>query len=193
MRLDYGRNFKFLRIVGCCIATLIVYRMSAIAIAYQPGMMNPVSLSDLCVLALSTIIVFYCLTAYWRVEFRPDQVVSEYGFPLWRNSKSYRSIKNIEFKVDFIEVKNGPDKAYIRVDLSVHGRERPYPVCSLYQARGSMFFMEDYFKKRHNTEILKFKSDANRLRCLYPQTTITLDEKVASFYESMTSEVFPWN
>lgn len=191
MTLHYGKDFAILRVVGGCIGVALIYKLYSIVSAYQPGMMNPVSLGDVLVLSISFFIVFYCLTMYWRVVLRADKVVSEYGFPLWRKQKVFTPVKSIDFKVDFIEVKNGPDQAYISVDLSVDGRDRPYPVCSLHQVRKSLF-MKAHFKKKHHDECFMFKRDVNRLKALYPSIPITLDEKIVDFYEYLTSEAFPW-
>lgn len=79
--------------------------------SYQPGMMNPFSVGDMIALAFSSPNVFYCLTMFWRTELRIDRVISQYGFPLWRKTYTYTGIMSIDFKVGFIEVKNGPDKA----------------------------------------------------------------------------------
>lgn len=192
MKLDYGKDFKILRLMGIFIGTMLCFRLYSRLSDYHPGMMNPFSVGDIIVLSLSSLLAFYFLTLYWRLELRPDKVISTYGFPLWRKTKLYTDIKSIDFKVDFIEVKNGPSKAYISVNLSVDGRSRPYPAFSLYQVRDSMFFLKDHFHKKHNDELLKFKSDVNKLRYLYPKVPITLDQKVESFYKYLTSEEFPW-
>lgn len=192
MKLDYGKDFTILRITGFFIGAMICYRVYSRLSAYHAGMMNPFSVGDVITLSLSLLIVFYCLTMYWRIELRADSVVSEYGFPLLKKTKKYTGIKSIDFKVDFIEVKNGPDKAYLSVNLSVDGRDRPYPAFSLHQVRDSMFFLKAHFQKKHNDELFKFKNDVTKLRHLYPKIPITLDQKVEAFYAALTSEIFPW-
>lgn len=191
MNLNYGNDFTILRVVGAFIGIALCYKVYSILSAYQPGMMSPVSAGDVIVFALSFLIVIYCLTMYWRVELDSDHVVSDYGFILWRKKKIYQSVKSIDFTVDFIEVKNGPSKAYISVNLSIDGRTRAYPVCRLDQVRKSLF-MKVYFQKKFDEELLTFKADVNTLRNIYPKIPITLDQKVVPFYESLTSEVFPW-
>lgn len=191
MNLNYGKDFTILRVVGSSIGVALGYKIYSIFSAYQPGMMSPVSIGDVIVFALSFLIVIYCLTMHWCVELGSDKVVSSYGFLLWKSKKTYKNFKSIDFKVDFIEVKNGPSKAYVSVSLSIVGRARSYPICRLDQVRKSLF-MKAYFQKKHDNEFLKFKADVNTLRSLYPKIPITVDQKVVSFYESLTSEDFPW-
>jgi hypothetical protein len=192
MKLDYGKDFRILRLMGLFIGTMLCFRLYSRLSEYHTGMMNPFSVGDIIALSLSSLLALYFLTLYWRLELRPNKVISTYGFPLWRRTKLYTGIKSIDFKVDFIEVKDGPSKAYISVNLSVDGRSRPYPAFSLYQVRDSMFFLKEYFHKKHNNEFLKFKGHVNKLRYLYPKVPITLDQKVESFYKYLTSEDFPW-
>jgi hypothetical protein len=191
MKLNFGSDFTILRVVGVFISLMIVHRVYEIMQSYSPGSMAVLSPVDILILFISIFIVIYCFTMYWKVELIHDSIVSSYGFCLWHKKKAYQNISQIKFEVNFIEVKNGPDKAYISVTIKPEKRDRPYPVCSLYQLRHSLLF-KSHYKKKHAHQIRQFQNDVDRLVALYPNIPITIDEKVPDFYQSITSESFRW-
>lgn len=117
MKLNFGSDFTILRVVGVFISLMIVHRVYEIMQSYSPGSMAVLSPVDILILFISIFIVIYCFTMYWKVELIHDSIVSSYGFCLWHKKKAYQNISQIKFEVNFIEVKNGPDKAYISVTI----------------------------------------------------------------------------
>lgn len=191
MNLDYGKDFTIVRVVGVFIACMVLYRAYELYESYLPGSHTVISTGQAISLIISVIIVIYCFTMYWRVEFCYDRIITNYGSWFWRKQKVFTPILNIQVKVDFVEVKNGPDRAYISVCVQPDGRDRPYPAASLYQLRNSLF-MKSHYVKKHQEEILKFQSDMDRLVSLYPDVPMVLDDKVVDFYSAITSQAFRW-
>ncbi len=192
MHLNYGNDFTILRVVGGFICSLIAYRLYGVVSSYQSGAMFDLTAGSIISLLVSAIILIYCFTAYWKVDLKSNGIVSSYGCWFWHKQKSFSDVVNIQFKLDFIEVKNGPDKAYISVNVKPESRDRPYPVCSLYQLRESIV-LPSFYKDKHAKEIRQFKADVDELISLYPTTPIEIDEKVPAFYKSISSEDFRWN
>lgn len=191
MKLDYGKEFMILRVVGVFISSMIVAKGYGLYSDYQPGSMFTFSAGAVFGLFMGILIVLFCFTMYWRIELNARQVISNYGFLLLHKRRVFEGIESIEFKVAFIEVKNGPDKAYINVLVKVVGRDRSYPVCALYQLRESIL-MPDYYKKKHQKEIDQFDSEVQQLLGLYPNIGRSVDDKVPAFYEDVTGQKFVW-
>ncbi len=191
MHLNFGKDFTALRVFGGFIATLLLFELYGIYSDYHPGMMRVMTTGQMITLPISGLITLYLFTVYWRIELKHNAIHSHYGFALLHREKIFQPIEHIHFQVEFIEVKNGPDVAYISVVIKPSKRDRPYPVAALHQVRKSII-MQDHYVKKHHREIQDFNRQVTRLLALYPSIPVQVDDKVADFYGHITSREFPW-
>ncbi len=191
MHLNFGKDFVILRVVGLFIGSMLAIKVYEIYRDYHPGAMSIASTGEVLSLLAGLFIVGFSFTFSWKLDLSTRGVLSTYGFLLWHKEKLYTTLEYIRFKLDFIEVKNGPDKAYISVELKPAGRDRSYPICSLYQESKSIIW-QSYYTRKHREEIKAFKVNVNRLLELYPGLPIDVDDKIPAFYEAITSDGFNW-
>ncbi len=189
MQLDFGKHFTVLRVFGVFVSLLLAFKVYGYISDYHPGAMNQFGPGKIFGLTVGLLVICYCFTMYWRIELKANSIVSHYGFALLRRTKVFTGIKSIQFKIDFTEVKNGPDQAYIHVLLEVDGRDRPYSMFSLHQRRESII-AQSHYDRKHLGEINQFNDDVARLLALYPKVPRQVDDKVVDFYESVTARNF---
>jgi len=191
MRINYGKHFIVLKAFGVFIILLALCKLYESYFKYPYGVFETISLIQSFSLFLSFLISVYCLTAFWEIELTPDKIFSSCGCLFINKRKQFKEIERIEFRVKFIEVKNGPDKAYLSVLVKPKNRDRAYPIASMHQLKKGIL-PDSRYQRAFDKEAYEFNERLRELKLLYPEITIDVGEKVEELYSYLLGAEFNW-
>jgi hypothetical protein len=191
MRINYGKDFVVLKVLGVFIILVALHKFYEAYLKFPHGVSETISIIQVFSLLISFLIAVYCLTAFWVIELRPDKIVSSYGCLFINRRKEFNGIERIEFRVKFIEVKNGPDKAYLSVLVKPENRDRAYPIASMHQLKNGIL-PDSRYRRAFDKEAYEFNERLKELKSLYPKNAIDVGEKVEEFYSYLLGAEFNW-